>query len=430
LSRVKHYEGYSHGTEDEGELKEGSIKKYQNENKIKFFDKWKDVLARDHFPNAENVFWARDKSRSKKTILVIDHYVPQFDKDAGSRHTFQYLKLMLEMGMNVKFMGDNFYKHEPYTTILQQMGIEVFYGDDFRNQWKDWIMENRDKIDLVYLHRPNVAIKYIDFIKAHTKARILYFDHDLHFYREEKQYEVEKKEEILASARTWKEMETSLFEKADLVITPSETELRIIASLPGAIKAATIPLFYFSDFPEPISDFEKRKNIIFVGGFNHKPNVDGVQWFLQEVWPLVKARIGDIQFIIVGSNVPKEIKTLSGPGLIIKGYVSDKELESLYGTIRLAVVPLRYGAGVKGKILEAMHKGIPLVTTPEGVEGMIGNIDFLQPVKDAEAFAGHLVRLYNSASDLMALSEKEISYIREYFGHERARKIFSDLLQA
>lgn len=428
LSEIIHFEGFSHGSENNGQIKEGSIKNYQNLNKIKFLEKWKDVLEKKHFPNAENVFWARDKSRDKKTILVIDHYVPHFDKDAGSRHTYQYLQLLLEMGLNVKFIGDNFYKHEPYTTVLQQLGIEVLYGEHFKNHWKEWITENKNQLDFIYLHRPHIAIKYIDFIRENTDCKIIYFGHDLHYYREEKQYEIEKDAKLLESAKNWKKTEIALFEKSDLIITPSEKEREIISTLSKSFNVSTIPLFYFKESNSPITDFSSRENIVFIGGFNHSPNVDAVIWFLKEIWPLIKEQIPEMKFIIVGSNVPAEIKELEGPDIVVKGYVSESELETLYSHVRLAVIPLRYGAGIKGKTLEAMHNGLPIVTTPEGTEGLSGDITFVNPVKDAGLFAEQVIKLYNSDTDLIAFSTQEISYIHENFGFERAKSIFQKLL--
>src|SRR5699024_7527810 len=118
------------------------IKKYQVENSIKLRIKWRKELEK-HNLLGQNVFKARERNRNKKTILVIDHYVPQFDKDAGSKTTFQYLKLFIKEGFSVKFLGDNFFQHEPYTSILQQMGIEVLYGPWYAQHWKEWILENR-----------------------------------------------------------------------------------------------------------------------------------------------------------------------------------------------------------------------------------------------------------------------------------------------
>ncbi len=141
------------------------MKQYQVANFEKFEAKWRHVLT-DHFPNAEQVFVARERAQARTTVLVIDHYVPHFDKDAGSRSTYLYLKLLCEAGCNVKFIGDNFYQHEPYTSVLQQMGIEVLYGNHYYHNWKTWLRENCEHIDVIYLMRPHITGVYIDFINA------------------------------------------------------------------------------------------------------------------------------------------------------------------------------------------------------------------------------------------------------------------------
>lgn len=124
LSMVVHFEGVSNGTDIEN-----GQKQYQQVNCQKFYDKWKNVLESEHEPNGINVFLAKDRSIHKKHILVVDHYVPHHDQDAGGKCTYMYLKLFVKMGFQVTFIGDNFYKHEPYTTELNQMGIEVLYGN-------------------------------------------------------------------------------------------------------------------------------------------------------------------------------------------------------------------------------------------------------------------------------------------------------------
>ena len=177
-SVVVHFEGISNGTD----LGSG-IKKYQVMNKEKFIEKWKDELEKNHFPNAENVFLARDRSKDKKHILVIDHYVPHFDQDAGSRTMWQYLFMLRELDYSVTFVGDNFYKHEPYTSILEQIGIEILYGIDYRNNFSNWLKNNGSFFDLVYLLRPHISIKYIDKIKESTRAKIFYNGTDFHFLR-------------------------------------------------------------------------------------------------------------------------------------------------------------------------------------------------------------------------------------------------------
>ena len=150
MSKIVHFEGISNGVDENS-----GIKSYQAINRSKFIEKWKNLMQTEHFNNGENVFQARDRSAHKKTILVVDHYVPFFDQDAGSRAVFGYLNMFLDMGFNVKFIGDNYFKHEPYTTVLEQLGIEVLYGPKYSTEnWKDWVLENQKYLDYVMLSPP------------------------------------------------------------------------------------------------------------------------------------------------------------------------------------------------------------------------------------------------------------------------------------
>jgi len=417
LSEVIHYEGYTHGTDKNQGIKGTEIKAYQKLNNEKFKEKWKETLLEEHFSNGENVFWARDRSANRKTILVIDHYVPQFDKDAGSKTVFQYLKLFVSLNMNVKFIGDNFYRHEPYTTVLQQLGIEVLYGPHYASNWKQWIVDNHDKFDYILLNRPHISIKYIDFLKQHTQAKILYYGHDLHFVRLAKQHEIENKKELLEEAEKWKRTEIYIFNKADLILTPSEDERKFIIDLgisDGKIFA--IKPYIFETQPDAIADFSDRRDILFVGGFTHLPNVDAVLWFVNEIWPRVRSKVEGAKFIVAGSNPPAEINALAGKDIEILGFIADETLGKLYRKIKLVVIPLRYGAGVKGKTVEAMYHGIPLVTTDFGVEGLPGNASFLSYKNSPVDFAEEVIRLYNASNDqLTALSRTQVQYIHDHF---------------
>lgn len=428
LSVVIHYEGYSHGT-DTAKSEISSVKEYQRINNQKFFNRWKAVLQRDQLPNGQDVFWARERSKGRKTLLMVDHYVPQFDKDAGSRTTFQYLELFVKLGYNVKFLGENFYRHEPYTTVLQQMGIEVLYGQWYASNWKRWFLENKEKFDYIYLNRPHISIHFIDFFREHSKARIIYYGHDLHFLRNQKQYEIHKDRSILAEAEKWKEIEMDLFRKSDVILTPSIDEQKIIKGLDSSFNVQLMRPYIYKDVKEYVPDFEGKRDIFFVGGFNHTPNTDAVLWFSSEVWPQIRKNIPGIRFIVAGSNPPPEVKDLGkDPDIIIKGYVADHELEELYATCRLAVIPLRYGAGVKGKTVEAMKYGIPLVTTGFGVEGLPGDFSFLKVADSSEEFANQVIELYHDEPQLREISLKSIRYIRENFTEDVAAEIIREAL--
>ncbi|KYH34466.1 putative S-adenosylmethionine-dependent methyltransferase [Clostridium tepidiprofundi DSM 19306] len=421
-SIVVHFEGVSNGTD----VSTG-IKKYQVENNKKFYLKWEKELKKEHFNNGENVFIARDRSRNKKTILVIDHYVPNFDKDAGSRTTYHYLKMFLSMGFNVKFIGDNFYRQEPYTTILQQMGIEVLYGYWYSTNYKKWIKENCSFIDYVYLNRPHISIKYIDFLRENTSAKIIYYGHDLHFLREKREYELTGNKELLASSEHWKKVELQLMRKSDITYYPSQCEIDEIHSIDPNINAKAIPAYIFENTKfKNIIPFSNRRDLLFVGGFGHKPNIDGVLWFIRKIFPLVKEEIEDVKFYIVGSNPPQEVLDLRSDEIIVTGFVTDEQLNEYYDKCKLVVVPLRYGAGVKGKVVEALYKQIPIITTSVGAEGLEKIDEYLEISDDPLEFSKKIIEYYNNIEKLNYLAQKSINYIEKYFSESSVMAIISE----
>jgi GT2 family glycosyltransferase len=426
LSVVIHHEGFSHGSDHKPEGGLTQIKAYQKVNIIKFTEKWKPVI-KTHFNNGVNLFWARDRSHSKKTILVIDHYVPHFDKDAGSRTTFQYLQLFTELGLNVKFIGDNFYKHEPYTTVLQQLGIEVLYGSHYAENWQKWIVEHEKYFDFILLNRPHISAKYIDFLRNNTKTPIYYYGHDLHFYRELKEYELTKDKEKLTSSNEWKKIEYDLFKKSDVVLTPTLKEKNLIQADFSNKKIEVMPAFFYPNIPQSITNFAQRNALMFVGGFSHGPNVDAVLWFIEKIFPVVCERIPTIQLIIVGSNTPEKIQQKASHNIIIKGFVTDHELDQLYKSVKMIVIPLRFGAGLKGKTVEAMVNGLPIVSTSFGLEGLNDTEEWLQPHDNETDFANEIVTLYNDPEALQQLSTRMIEYSKVNFTSESAAIFFKKL---
>lgn len=419
LSTVVHFEGISNGTNvDSGQ------KHYQQVNYQKFYEKWKNILDVEHEENGTNVFIAKDRSIHKKHILVVDHYVPHHDQDAGGKCTYMYLKLFVKMGFQVTFIGDNFYKHEPYTTELNQMGIEVLYGNYYYNNWQEWLTENSHYFDYIYLQRPHIAVKYIDLVKQHSNAKILYFAHDLHHIREYREYEMTKDPKKLASSENWKKIEYDLFGKADVGHVVGSYEQEIMQKAFPHKPIRNIPLYIYDHLLSDINkDFSKRNDILYVGGFGHPPNIDAVLWFAKEVFPSVISKNPEIKWHVVGGKVPKEIEQLASNNIIIEGFVPDEYLENLYRTCRLAVVPLRFGAGVKGKVVEAGYFQIPLITTSIGAEGL--NIDdgSMLIENDAQKMAELIECIYSDYDKLRELSDNGLNFIRKYFLLSEAERV-------
>ena len=421
LSVVVHFEGISNGTD----LTTGQ-KKYQVDNQQKFYDKWKDVLETEHFPNGENVFLAKDRSRSKKQILVVDHYVPHYDKDAGGKCTYMYLLLFVQMGFKVTFIGDNFYKHEPYTTDLNQHGIEVLYGNYYCSNWEQWLKDNLHYFDYVYLQRPHISIKYIDLVKQYGHAKVFYYDLDLHHVREYREYLLTHDEEKLKSSERWKKIEYELFEKADVGhVVGSYEESLMQEAFPGK-PIRNIPLYIYEEMLTDVNkNFEDRNDLIFVGGFGHPPNTDAVLWFSREVFPKILEKYPDMKWHVVGGKAPEEVQSLASNNILIEGFLPDEELHSLYHKSRMAVVPLRVGAGVKGKVVEAAYYQIPLVTTTIGAEGLDTSIGNMIVEDDADRMAELICELYENHDKLREMSDAGEAFIRKHFTVEVASNVLS-----
>ncbi len=409
-SKVIHFEGISNGTDVNGT----GLKRYQVENSEKLKEKWKEEFKNQCVNNGNpNPFRARERSMGKKIIVVIDHYVPTFDKDAGSKTTFQYLKMFLKKGYVVKFIGDNYLHEEPYTSTLQQMGIEVLYGQEYLTGIWDWLVKNGKDIHVAYLNRPHIATKYVDFIKEHTDIKMIYYGHDLHFMREFREYELTGDVKKRQESEYWKSIEFSLFHKVAVSYYPSYVEEEAIHAVDETIPVKAITAYVYEEFLQNLNkDFAKREGLLFVGGFAHPPNADAVLWFAKEVFPKIREQI-KVNFYIVGSKVTDEIKALEQPGngIIVKGFVSEEELADLYRNCRIVVVPLRYGAGVKGKVVEAIYNGAPIVTTSVGSEG-IPDVEKVLLVKDQpDEFAETVVELYKDEKRLEDLVQRKRRFI-------------------
>nr|WP_246340123.1 glycosyltransferase [Ancylobacter tetraedralis] len=395
-------------------------------NHEKFCARWSERLAL-HAVDQRSIFRARERQPRSGTILIIDDFVPQYDKHAGALTTFQYINLLLNEGFKVIFIPDVRVAIEPYVGHLQQLGVEVLYDlPDFEG----WLEQAGLWLDWVWVARPNVAPKYIEPIRRLSRAPIVYYTHDLHFLREMRRYELFRHPEALEMAESLRETEIRLFQQVDCVTTPSLAEADVIAKLvPHAVVKVLQPYFYKQDTKASVADLGSRRGILFVGGFSHAPNVDAALWLVGEIMPLVWQQIPDAKVMIVGSNPPPEVMQLAGPLVEVPGHVPD--ISFYYARARLSLSPLRYGAGVKGKVVASLEAGVPVVTTPVGNEG-------IELLHGAEAMIGtttsqladHVLQLFNDDDLLRRLSDNGLKVVRERFSEQSAKAGFLDALRA
>lgn len=395
-SEVIHYEGISSGTSTAS-----GVKRYQAINAEKFQKKWQNALVH-HLSNDENhVPKAARRHLGNRTILIINPYPPCYDKESGARRIFEVVKLLKQLGYHVIFAPDNGYKEEPYITQLQNMQVEVLYTQDgYGEPVEDQIRARLSIVDYAWICFPELARKYLPLLKRRSDIKIIYDTIDLHYIRLKRSWEMQPHPKNLQKAKEWvcmQLLELNIASQADLTlaITPIEKKILEQQSIQNVAVVPNIHYIYSGSKPS----FDEREGLLFIGGYSHPPNVDAVVWLYQEIMPIVWQNTPDIKVTLLGSNPSKEVKQLSEKDdrLTVTGYIED--VSSYFLNHRVFVAPLRYGAGMKGKIGQSLEYELPLVSTQIGIEGMS-----LIPEKDvlvantAKAFAHETLRLYHDRS--------------------------------
>jgi O-antigen biosynthesis protein len=437
-AEIVHYEGITAGTQTTS-----GIKQYQVRNQQAFYQKWREQLLLQE-PNPEvngervttadrerlaeivrSLAWRKTARRgSNLNILVVDPTLPLFDKQAGSLRLFNLLKLFRHLGCNVTYIARDGYGPDRYTRVLQSLGIDTYLGREGslmrvgfdrlerRVQLRDLLAKN--VYHLAWISFYHAAEEFLPVIRERSpETKIIIDTVDLHFVREKRQAEVEGSKARLAAAQETRHKELAIYRQADALITVTREEQAVLAKhgIPPA-KIKIIPIIFEV---EPLFlDFQSRSGILFVGNFNHLPNLDAVKYFCTEVFPRVLKRLPDLKLTIIGSHMPKEIQRLAAPQIVVTGYVP--VLKPYLQQSRLSIAILRFGAGMKGKIVEAMSCGLPVLTTSVGAEGM-GLKDGWNVLirNDAAGMAEAVVNLYNDEHLWKKLSQNGQAHVRQHF---------------
>ena len=408
-SNVIHYEGITSGTD----LSSG-IKQYQVINQTKFREKWSKVLTKHLDNDANNVPKAARRLQGNPTILVIDSYVPLYDRESGCVRLLNILKLLLNLGYSVIFFPDNGYPEQPYTSVLQQLGIEVIYGTAQRYNLEEKLIKYLPLIDGVWLCRPELCDKYMDLIRLKTKVPIIYDTIDLHFLRlkRQKDYLDPSYQNTSWSWETYQKLELNYANQAEATVVVTEDEKQVLSSL-GVKNVWVIPNIHEEIYLSEKVAFDQRSGLVFIGSYNHPPNIDAVKWLCLEIMPLVWASRPDITVNLLGSNLKDEVKELASDQVVVTGYVP--EVEPYFQKSRIFVAPLRFGAGMKGKIGQSLSLGLPTITTRIGAEGM-GLIDHQDVLiaDTAEEFAQAVIELYDNRELWQKLADNSLETIKRY----------------
>ncbi|WP_052481237.1 glycosyltransferase [Gilvimarinus agarilyticus] len=407
---IYHLEGISHGRDESS-----GVKAYQVTNGKKFFERWQSVLHH----HADNGIDPDNQAHrnTRGNVLVVEACMITPDQDSGSIRMLNLLKLVKAEGYHVTFVADNLEYRKKPVDEMQAAGIEVLH-----NQWAGSVRKVLRKrgpdLTAILISRHYIASQYITLARAcAAQARLIFDTVDLHFVREEREFEVSGDTALKTQAAITKRKELDLINKCDVTLVVSEFEKTLLAEIAPEATVDIVSNIHSHSPERP--GYEQREGILFVGGFRHPPNIDAVQWYAKEVLPFVAELLPGVTTSVIGSHMPDDIKALGSEHLIMHGFVEDIE-PHLQGA-RISIAPLRYGAGVKGKVNEAMNYGIPVVATNCAVEGMhTVPGDDVMVAEDPREFAEAIAKVYQDAKLWQRLSQGGIDNLDAHFSPQAA----------
>ncbi|HSA99312.1 MAG TPA: glycosyltransferase, partial [Anaerolineales bacterium] len=420
LSEVIHCEGATGGTD----LSSGA-KKYQDINRSIFAERWADELITK--PANGDVAFLREPPPGRKNILVIDHHLPMPDRDSGSLRMFQILKLLHQLGHRVIFIPDNLADIPPYTGELQKRGIQVLFHP-YVQKVRDYLIAHGSDFDVVLLSRCQFACKHIADVRLYApQSRIIFDTVDLHFLREAGEARLTGDPEVERKADETRQQEYELIDQSDETWVVSTTEQQLLQKKRPEKSIQLVSNIV--DAPGSKTPFALRRDWLFIGSFQHPPNIDAVLFFLKEIYPLVSEHLHDAKFYIIGDKVPPEIVALANERIVVAGL--QRDVRPFFESVKLSVAPLRFGAGVKGKINQSMGFGVPVIATSVAVEGTkLRDREEILVADMPEDFARALIELYESEDLWNRLSKNGIRKTRALYSIKAARKqlefLFSD----
>jgi GT2 family glycosyltransferase/glycosyltransferase involved in cell wall biosynthesis len=419
-SVVVHHEGVSSGTD----IAQG-VKQHQATNQVKFLARWREVLAAQHAPPGTDPVLASERGRRHR-VLVLDACTPHPDRDSGSVRMLALLRLLREAGCAVSFFNEDRSHDDGYTRALQQLGVEAWWTPYLADVPR-WLKAEGPRFDLVIASRHYVLSPLLPLLRRHApRARVVFDTVDLHYLREQREAEISGDDAMRRAAERTRRGELALIAAADATWVVSAAEKALLeAEIPGARVAVVSNIHDVTDRGAP---FAQRQGLLFVGSYRHPPNVDAARWLADEIFPRIRRQSPAIELHLVGADAPPEVVALGErDGIRFHGHVPD--LQPLLDSARISVAPLRYGAGVKGKVNQALALGLPVVATTCAVEGMFltdGN-DVLV-ADEAEAFADAVLRLHEDAALWERLSLGGQENTRRHFSTAAVRQVLDALL--
>jgi len=416
-SVVVHLEGATTGR-DTGT----GLRRYQTIHRSTFASLWAEAL--EHQPPAgENPDLARDWN-TRRRVLVIDAYTPTPDRDAGSLRMFSVLRLLRDLGCSVTFIPLNLAHFGRYTEALQAMGVEALFHP-YVPTIRHHLIGNGRRYDTVILSRLEVVSETLDLVQSYCRnARVVFDTVDLGSLSESRRVMITAGSQTRAERYRRQELAAIAACDVSLVVSPVEKEV-----LGRAAPGASIEILSLIDTPNPTDiPFEERSGIVYIASFAHPPNRDALEFYLRKIRPCLVGSVGEAVLTVVGADPPSRLRRLAGDRVRFVGQVED--IREIFAMTRLSLAPLRYGAGVKGKVITSLRFGVPVVTTTIGAEGIdLENRKNAMVADEPQAFADAMAAIYENPELWSTLASAGPEVVATMFSARRARTTLARLLR-
>ena len=331
-----------------------------------------------------------------KTIVFLTRDLPYYDKDSGSNRLKEIMCGFVRKKYQVILVPTNAKPNNSYYRRLELLSILVYFKCPKYPNALAFLKKNSIKIDYFWFNGPNTYKAYYKAIKQNFPfEKIVYDMVDVHHLRIKREMAFLPKK--LSNKKRYKKyfrIESKSINQSDLIITISEKEKQYMSKFIEENKMITISNVHFPKINfDQLPELKLRKDLLFVGS-THPPNIDAIDYLANQIMPLVWKKLPQVKVHVVG-NLKEKIDGRSFDSRVVfHGYVRD--ISPFYLHSRMMVAPLRYGAGVKGKLGQALEYFLPIITSTIGAEGM-----FFTHQKNAlianntQEFAQEIIRLYS-----------------------------------
>lgn len=368
------------------------------------------------------------------TCVVLGIRVPTPDMDAGSLRMFRLLSLLREHQETVIFVPCFPFHQSPYGSRLDRdikrlrdLDIRVTSTPKTPGELHA-VLPHDPSPDLVLLSDEWVAHHFLESARrSYPEACVVFDTVDLHHIRLFREARVTRNRPLISRALASRKRELHAAACADITLVVSAEELRILSGeLPDRDIRVLSTIHTSPDRNLP--PFERRTGLLFVGSFDHSPNRDAVQLLLATLLPDIRRHLTDVSLTIIGTNPPESLARLNVPGVTVAGHVA--EIAPYYDQARLMVAPLRFGAGIKGKVLDAMAHGLPVVGNEIAAEGIPCKDMVHMAIADLDkGFAESVQSVYADPVTWNRLQLSGRQLVQEHFSMDAARAVVQSLLR-